>query len=299
MRSSLSSLLTGLLTGFSAGPRLSCAAALLAACTGGPQIDLIDSGVNTNPDLLNGSLDAQIRVGHFLAGLPPFDVCVKGPSDAAFRGPLVREQTQRVGGVPYTNVSGYVTLPASGYSVRAVPGSATNCNVSLASLPDLMLAPLSAGRRYTVVTAGELQKVKLSLTVIEDDLSTQGGQARLRFINASSDIASAELGTGAAGTYKALFTDATFGSFGRVSGGSGAYLTTGPQTSATFSVRETGASTELITVTNKVTVPAGSVATTFLIGLKGNVINPLELVVCDDGKPPQDGLAACVEVTPP
>mgnify|MGYP002149050756 FL=1 len=279
------------------------AAALLTGCVGEPTIQPIDSGINSNADLINAAQEVQLRIGHFIAGLAPFDVCAKGQGDATYRGPLVRQQAMRAGGVPYTNVSAYVTLPVGSYSVRAVPGNAMNCDTSLGGFPDFALSPLSAGRRYTVVAAGQTVKVpnKASLTVIEDDLSTQGGQVRLRFINASADILSADYGTGAGGTYKALFTDATFGSFGRASGG-GAYVTTGPQTNATFSARETTAATDLVTVTNKVSVPVGSVATTFLIGLRTTTMpnpTPLELVLCDDTKPAQDGLAACIELLPP
>jgi hypothetical protein len=277
------------------------ALALLCGCAGEPTIQPIDSGINSNADLINAAQEVQLRIGHFIAGLAPFDVCAKAQGESTYRGPLVRQQAMRAGGVPYANVSAYVTLPVGSYSVRAVPGNAMNCDTPLGGFPDFSLSPLSAGRRYTVVAAGQTVKVpnKASLTVIEDDLSTQGGQVRLRFINASADILSADYGTGSGGTYKALFTDATFGSFGRAASGGGAYVTTGPQSNATFSVRETTAATDLVTVTNKVSVPVGTVATSFLIGLRGNTAVPLELVLCDDTKPAQDGLAACIELLPP
>ena len=283
-------------------------AVLLSGCPGEPTVTAIDSGVPP-PDLLNANPEAQVRIGHFIAAASPLDVCVQAAGESTWRGPLIREQTSRNGGVFYGNVSAYVKLPAGKYNVLAVPGMNDNCNTAFAGFPPITsFPPFLAGRIYTVVGAGNFadypMKIPL-LTVIEDDHATQSGQARLRFINASRDVTSAELGSGEGASYQPLFSAAMYGSFGQPQGagsGSGAYLTTGPKTSTTFSVRASGMSTDLLALRNKISIAAGSVSTAFLVGLLppslGNAANPLKLVQCDDTMPAVSGLTVCAEVVP-
>jgi hypothetical protein len=280
-------------------------AALLTGCPGEPTITPIDSGIDP-PDLLNANPEAKLRISHFLSGIAPFDVCVKATGDADYRGPLIREQTQRNGGVFFGSVSAYLTLPAANYSVRVVGGMATSCATPLFQGSETNLPAISAGRRYTVLAAGDAERagklfLSLKLALIEDDLTTQGGQARLRFINASPDVTSADLGSGEGAAYQQLFKDATYGTFGPTALESKPYLTTGPQTSATFTVRSSVMGSDLLLLRNKISVAAGSVATAFLVGLRpsaGTTVNPLKLVLCDDTAPAMSGLAACAEVVP-
>lgn len=281
--------------------------ALLAGCPGGPTIDALDSGV-TPPDLINAPMEAQLRVSHFINGLAPFDVCLKRAGESDYIGPLIRQQTMRNGGVFYGSVSAYLTLPVANYEVRIVGGMATTCATQLIPMaPDLPLPQISAGRRYTAVAAADAERAgkfftSLKLAVIEDDLATQGGQVRLRFINASPDVTSADFGLGEMGTYQQQFRDAVYGGFGTpVANATGAYTTTGPQTNATFTVRSSVMGSDLLVVRNKVSLVAGSATTQFLVGLRasmGSTVNPLKLVQCEDTKPASSGLAACAEVTP-
>jgi hypothetical protein len=279
---------------------------VLAGCPGEPSIEAIDSGL-APPDLSGGSQDPQLRVTHFIAGLGPFDVCLKGTNDAAFRGPLIREQTLRNGGVFYGSVSAYLTLPASSYTVRVVGGMATSCATQL--LPfDITLPAISAGRRYTVLAAsdgermmGKLLVSKSKLALIEDDIASQGGQVRLRFVNGSPDVSSADFGSGEMAAYQPLFTNAAYGTFGAATGSGGPYKSLGAQTNATFTVRPSGMSSDLLVLRSKVSLAAGSATTVFLVGLQASVdatVNPLKLVQCEDDKPASMGLAICAEVTP-
>lgn len=280
--------------------------ALLAGCTGGPTIDALDSGI-TPPDLINAPQEAQLRVSHFIAGLAPFDVCAKRAGEADYTGPLIRQQTMRNGGVFYGSVSAYLTLPVANYEVKIVSGTATSCATSLIpGAPDVPLPQIAAGRRYTAIVAGDAERAgklftTLKLAVIDDDISTQGGQVRLRFINASPDVSASDFGSGELGTYQQLFRDATYGGFGTVTSGTGAYLTTGPQTNATFTARSSVMGNDLLVVRNKLSLAAGSATTVFLVGLRasmGSTVNPLKLVQCEDSKPASLGLASCAEVTP-
>lgn len=281
--------------------------ALLAGCPSGPTIDTLDSGLDP-PDLINAKPEAQLRVSHFMAGVPPFDVCLKRAGEVDYIGPLIRTQTMRNGGVFFGSVSAYLTLPVASYEVKIVSGMATSCSVPpiIANAPDLPLPQISAGRLYTAIAAADAERpmrllTTLKLVLIDDDLSTQGGQVRLRFINASPDVTSADFGSGELGTYQQLFRDATYGGFGTVTSGSGAYLTTGPQTNATFTARSSVMGSDLLVVRNKLSLAAGNATTLFLVGLRasmGSTVNPLKLVQCEDSKPAAAGLAACTEVVP-
>ena len=71
--------------------------------------------------------DPQVRFAHFLVDIPAFDICVRGPDDADFVGPLIRNNLGRMGGVSYGFASGYVPLKAVAYKARVVAGSATGC----------------------------------------------------------------------------------------------------------------------------------------------------------------------------
>lgn len=271
------------------------AAALHLGCQG-PSITVVggDLGIGQG-DLAGVTPEAYFRVGHFLVGPGPFDVCVKGPSDADFKGPLVRQQAQRAGGIFYASVSTYVTVAPTSYSVRAVPGSALDCKTSIGGLPDLSVPPLSQGRHYTVVASGvtsRLSTIKFSL--IEDDLSTQGGQARLRFINGAADLPSADLGFGSGAQYVPQLTGANYGNIGQANGQ--VYLTTTPLMNATIAVRQGGVNSDALVIANKANILVGTVATAVIAGIPGDMITPLSLVLCDDNAAPVGGLASCTEL---
>lgn len=263
-----------------------------------PEIVAVDSGVNVNPDMVVPITTAQVRFGNFVAGAAPVDLCIKGASDPDFRGPLLRTMAQRPGGVAYLNMGQYLTLTAGNYTVRAVPGSRTDCTVSYGGLPDLGLPPIGAGRTYTLVPFGDqLRSGTVKINLFEDDLSSQGGQIRMRFINASPDVATADFGFGIGSSYKALFTDAVSGGLGRASGMT--YVTTGPQNNSSASVRPTGMATDLITVNSTINFPSGAVITALIAGLPSKVgTDPLalKLIVCDDSKSPQSGLSVCTQL---
>ena len=272
------------------------ATALSLGCQG-PSINVVgvDLGSGTQLDLNGAAAESYFRLGHFLVGAPPFDICVKGSGDASFTGPLLRVQTQRPGGVSYANVTTYLTVAPTSYMVRAVPGAATDCNTSLLNLPDLALTPLALGHHYTVAASGVLTRTAtLKFNLIEDDLSTQGGQARLRFINAASEFQSTELGFGSGAQYVAQLTGATYGNLG-FSGGQ-AYLTTSPLTNATVAVRQSGVNSDALVVAGKVNVAVGTVATAVITGSSTDAFTPLSLVLCNDSAPAVSGLASCTEL---
>lgn len=263
-----------------------------------PEITSVDSGVNVMPDMVIPLTTAQVRFGNFVAGASPVDLCVKGPTDVAFQGPLLRTMAQRPGGVAYLNMGQYLTLTAGNYTVRAVPGARTDCTVPYAGLPDLGLPPIGAGRTYTLIPFGDQSRLgTVKINLFEDDLTSQGGQVRMRFLNVSPDVATADFGFGTGASYQALLTDAVSGSLGR--GGGMTYVSTGPQTGSSASVRPSGMTTDLLTVNSTITIPSGAVVTTLIAGLPSKVVTDplaLKLISCDDSKPPQSGLSVCTQL---
>lgn len=239
--------------------------------------------------------DSQIRLAHFTAGAPGFDVCLKGPSDSEFTGPIVRTKLGRAGGVPYASISAYMAVAPAAYTARVVPGTATNCAVSLGSLPDITVQALTGGHHYTVAGIGQLSNPStIKFSILEDDLTPQAGQVRWRFIHGAPGRTGLELGSGAAGTYSRLFNAPTYAAVG--DGGNGPYLVSAPQNLATFSLRDSGASTDLLSLMNKVTLNAGSVYTATAIGIVGNSFSPFELSLCEDTAAPTSGLSSCQEI---
>lgn len=276
---------------------LGLAAIMLSLGCQGPSITPVgvDLGNGTQGDLAGAGPIAYFRIGHFLVGVAPFDICVKGPNDADFHGPLIRTQAQRAGGLSYANVSTYLTVAPTAYTVRAVPGAATDCKTSLGFFPDLGVTALALGHYYTVSASGVPARAStIKFSLIEDDLSIQGGQARLRFINAAADLQTAELGLGAAAQYTPEITGAPYGSIGYA--GAQVYLTTAPLTNATVSVRQSGVNTDAFSIANKVNVPVGTVGTAIITGSTTDQFSPLSLVVCNDSAPPISGLASCIEL---
>lgn len=146
-----------------------------SGCTPAPtEIVAVDSGVNVMPDMVVPITTAQLRFGNFVAGAAPVDLCIKAQGESSFTGPILRTLAQRTGGVSYLNMGQYVTLTAGSYTVRAVPGTRTDCAVAYGGLPDLGLPTIGAGRSYTLVPFGDQTRIgTVKLNLFEDDLTPQ------------------------------------------------------------------------------------------------------------------------------
>lgn len=135
----------------------------------------------------------------------------------------------RNGGVFYGSVSAYLSLPPSSYRVRVIGGMATSCTATPLLPFEIPLTPIGAGRHYTVLAAADAERemgsrlARAKLSLIEDDLETQAGQVRLRFVNGSQDVPSADFGAGEMAAYQQLFKDAAYGTFGPATSGGGPY----------------------------------------------------------------------------
>ena len=270
-----------------------------ASCTPmPPEIVAVDSGVNVNPDMVIPITTTELRFGNFVTGAGPVDLCIKGAQDPDFVGPVMRNMAGRPGGVPYLSVGMYLTLKAGSYTVKAVPGIRTDCTVSYGGLKDLVLPPLGGGRTYTLIPFGDQNRpATVKINLFEDDRTAQGGQARMRFLNVSPDVPTADFGFGTGASYKALLSDALSGDLGRAGGMT--ILTIAPQTGSSASVRPSGMTTDLLTVNSTINIPAGAVITSLIAGLPSRASTDplsLKLVFCDDSKPAQSGLSICTQL---
>ena len=241
--------------------------------------------------------DPQVRFAHFLVDIPAFDICVKGPGETDFTGPLIRSMLQRNGGVPYGYATAYLTLKPVSYQAHVVSGLATSCTgPSLGGVPDMNFVQLVAGRNYTVAAIGNpLTTLKLPVvSLLEDDPSTQAGQARLRFVHAADGQGGLEFGSGSSGTYSKLFTANDYGKAGDAGGG--AYATVPPVANGTYSLRAAGSGGDLVSLMNKVTLTAGASYTATVMGAAGSGTSPLSISLCNDTAAAMSGLAVCSEL---
>lgn len=270
---------------------------LLGACPKPPGIDPVDSGVNVDPDLIKPGSPAQFRFGNFVAGAGPVDLCL-AKNGGDWVGPLARLKAQRTGGVYYQNFSQYMEMDAGSYTVRAVPGNRSDCTVQYGGIPDMPMSALGEGRTYSLAPLGELAKpLGIKIKLFEDSLSAQGGQVRVRFVNLSPDVPSADFGLGQGGNYTPTLIDAVSGDLGRQN--SAVYVAISPQTGGAVTVRASGTSNVLWTTATGATLGAGAVYTLLISGLAARTApDPLALkfVACEDNKVPQSGLTACANL---
>ena len=120
------------------------------------------------PALAQGAGQAQVRVAHLAPDAPNVDVYVNGD-------PVLTD-------VPYTTVSGYLSLPAGTQQVTVYATGDTTSPVI--DVP----VKLAAGGAYTVAAVGLVADDSLTAQVYEDDLrSPAPGNAKVRVVHASPD----------------------------------------------------------------------------------------------------------------
>jgi hypothetical protein len=113
---------------------------------------------------------AQVRVAHLSPDAPPVDVYVNGG--------------RAVAGAAFTDVTGYLAVPAGPVNIRVTPAGATSPAVIDATVS------LTDGGNYTVAATGLLAGIEP--IVLEDDRGTTG-QAKVRFVHASPDAPAVDI----------------------------------------------------------------------------------------------------------
>ena len=113
---------------------------------------------------------AQVRVAHLSPDAPAVDVYVNG--------------SRAVSGAAFTDVTGYLPVPAGSVNIRVTPAGATGPAVIDATVS------LNDGGNYTVAATGLLAGIQP--IVLEDDRGTTG-QAKVRFVHASPDAPAVDI----------------------------------------------------------------------------------------------------------
>ncbi len=244
------------------------------------------SDTTTNPTGI------YVRVAHLSPNAPAVDFCVK-EGTGSFAGPVLKG-IGVTGGLPYTGVTRYLTLPAGQYTVRLVAPTAMDCTASLAGLPDYALPALVDGTYATAAAIGLVGGTP-SFTVkpFVDEVTVATGKGAVRFVHASPGTPAVDVGVGSGATFTAVFTNVAYPDIGAGTGiDANGYFATNPLTNVTLSARVHGTTTDALVIPG-VNLAAGTTATVFAIGIPGNATTPLRALVCGDSVAPTGNLSTC------
>lgn len=241
---------------------------------------------------------AHVRIAHLSPDAPAVDVCVKptGAPDSAYVGPLLNATLP--GGLQFAQITQYLELDPGTYTARLVAADAIDCNSSLAGLPTYDLPALAAGTWATAAALGEVSASPATFTVkpfIDEHDAPASGQADIRFVHASPNTPAVDVGIGKGDAFTKIWGPVAFGEVGTTTGADrNGFLTTNPITDAAVVARASGTTTDALVI-EPVSVPAGSVVSTWAIGLfgPGNGKNRLSVLICDDLARPMGGLSVC------
>jgi hypothetical protein len=264
-----------------------------------------DSGADAKEEA--AAPQAFVRLAQWSTDAPAVDVCftTEGGSFSGQTPALAtRVATEDAGapergdagaaGLTYPQVSSYLRRAPGSYALRLVTAGAADCSASVA---DLASVTLNDATYTTVIAVGDAAKVQspepLKLVSFADDVTAPGGQIALRFINASPQATSVDMGTGslssAGGAFAPLFVGVGFGlSASSAASDAGAvdangYLALNPLAGATLSAHVSTSGSDTA-VAPRVTVTAQSAATIAMIGeVSGNPARPPQLLQCSDG----------------
>jgi hypothetical protein len=256
-----------------------------------------DGGVSDASTDGDGSATvANIRVAHLSPGAPAIDFCLALHGTTVFTGPILSGQGVLIG-LPYAAVTKYQTVAAGQYDVRLVPAGATSCATSLGGLPDQTNLPaVSPNGAVTIAALGELSPGDaggpFGLKAFVDDTSVSTGNAKLRFVHASSGTPSVDVGTGGGVLLSPLFNDIAFASAASATNG---YIETPPLASVEISARVHATTTDVLSLPNT-DLASGAIATAFAIGKIGNIATPLRVLLCLDNGASVGALTPCTVV---
>ena len=257
-----------------------------------------DGGVSDASTDGDGSATvANVRVAHLSPGAPAVDFCLATHGTTVFTGPVLSGQGVLTG-LPYAAVTKYQTVTAGQYDLRIVAAGATSCATSLGGLPDQTNLPaIAAGGAMTIAAVGELSPgdgggQPFVMKAYVDDTSVSAGNAKLRFVHASSGTPSVDVGTGGGVLLSPLFTDVAFSNVASATNG---YIQTPPLANVEISARAHGTTTDVLSIPNA-ELASGAIATAFAIGKIGNVATPLRVLLCSDNGASVGALTPCAVV---
>jgi len=194
-------------------------------------------------------------------------------------------------------VTRYLTVNAAQYDIRIVAPGATSCAASLGGLPDQTNLPaLTANSAVTIAAIGELAPgdgggQPFGPKAYVDDTSVATGNAKLRFIHASSGTGAVDVGTSGGALFTPVFNSIAFGN---TATGTNGYVQTVPLSNVELSVRASGTTTDVLA--EGTNLASGSIATAFAIGKTGSATTPLKVLLCGDNDAPVGALTPCTIV---
>lgn len=223
---------------------------------------------------------ANVRVAHLAPDAPAVDFCLQ-PEGGAWVGPVL-ESVGATAGLPYPNVTKYLELDETTYTVRLIDPKDTDCTKSLAGLPDIPGIKVTGGEFYTLAAIGELAAAatnKFQVKAYVDDGIPTDGKIKVRFVHTSPDAPNVDVGLGKGAGFTKLWANVPYPMVGLVAGKE--YVETDPIVGGAISVRVANMSADVLTI-EPVDVPAKSIVTAWAIGkLSGNPA-PLKALVCVD-----------------
>jgi Domain of unknown function (DUF4397) len=223
---------------------------------------------------------AKVRVAHLAPDAPAVDFCIQADG-GAWVGPVL-DTVGAADGLPYPNVTKYLELDEATYTARLVDPKATDCNTSLAGLPDIKDIKVTGGESYTLAAIGELAMGAANAFQVKayvDDGVTVADKIKVRFVHTSPDAPNVDVGLGKGDTFTKIWSNAAYPMEGIVGGKS--YVETDPITGGAISVRVAGMSADVLTI-EPVDIPAGAIVTAWAIGKLDGKPAPLKALVCVD-----------------
>jgi hypothetical protein len=246
-------------------------------------IDNKEHGLDTECSLVGAPPErARVRIAHLSPDAPAVDVCIAPAGTPYPAQPLLASFDSRAG-LAYTQVTKYLDLPAGAYDVRIVLASETTC--ANPAVPDTTNVAVTSGLTATVAAIGRLGGAPaFRLGVFADAATVSAGKGKLRFVHASPGTPNVDVGIkDAHGNFTRLFANVAFSNAGE--------LETAPLT-ATVAARAAGSTSDAIVIPN-VAIAAGDIKSAIAIGILGNHVTPLRVLLCTDNAPAAGLLATC------
>jgi hypothetical protein len=241
------------------------------------------------------------RVAHLSPNAPAVDFCVRPAGTTAFTGPVL-EARGLSAGITFANVTGYLALAPGQWQVRLVSATATDCNTSLAGLPEYTLPNLSAGTWATVAASGSVGGSGSTAFDLRPFVDTRApiaaDRANIRFVHASPGTPAVDVGVLSGANFTPIWTGTAFPTFtGAMGADANGYISAMPIMNATLAVRVSGMTANALTL-NNVSIAAGDQVSVFAIGLAGMTTGDqrLSALVCQDRRDAAMGLAPCVRL---
>ena len=227
-----------------------------------------------------------------------------GAADAAasgFTGPFLKKAGVPTG-LAYSQVTAYLPIAAGAYDIRAVAANAADCETPLLGTTDTVVVTAATGGSYSTFAAIGLTTPQtvpaFEIKGYADDHTVTAGQTKTRFIHASPGTPNLDLGLSTGESFVLLFGNVAYSQVGAGAAAdagvdTNGYLAGPPITSQTLVTRVTGDPADTLVVAG-FALPAGSIASTFAIGVADSVTTPIKTLICQDLDTSKAPLANCV-----